>query len=125
MFQPTRRAKRVKVLIVDQSEDNQEVLAAALAARGVEALAAADAAEGLRLVSESAPDLIVLDVESLPDQAAGGDDAFETAARGFGQRLILLSGVRRETDRFGGGSVVAKPYHYGPLIRTIEGLLKK
>ena len=121
-----RRPKTVdpKVLIVDPSTDNQEVLCAALASRGMEALAALDLTEGLRQLSEADPDLIVLDVESIPEGSLQSSE-FETATQRFGHRLIALGAIRRQSDRFGGGSFVAKPYHYAPLIRTIEGLLAR
>lgn len=124
MITSVRESDPLRVLIVDRSIENQEVLSAALSSRGVQALLATDAAQGLEHVSRSAPDCMVLDVESIPEHAEGSA-ALASAARDFGERLIVLGAVRRQGDRFGGGSFVAKPYHYGPLIRTIEALLEQ
>jgi CheY-like chemotaxis protein len=112
----------LRVLILDQSADTQAVLSAALAQRGVEALLATDAAEGLQHMSQSAPDCIVLDVDSIPEHARQASD-FALATREFGQRMIVLGTLRKQRDRFAEGSFVSKPYHYAPLIRTIEALL--
>jgi hypothetical protein len=37
--------------------------------------------------------------------------------------LLLLGNARRTRQVFPAGQFVAKPYHYGPLIRKIEQLL--
>ena len=37
--------------------------------------------------------------------------------------LVVLATARRQADRLPSGEFVAKPYHYGPLIRRIEELL--
>jgi DNA-binding response OmpR family regulator len=50
-------------LVVDRSEDTQEVLQAALERPGVRILAANRAQRGLELARQHRPDLIVLDVE--------------------------------------------------------------
>ena len=57
------------VLIVDSSEETQEVLRTALERRGMRILAANRAGPGLELAQEHHPDLIVLDLE-VEDQNA-------------------------------------------------------
>ena len=52
-----------KVLIVDRSEENQEVLRTALERRGLRILAASRARQGMDLARAYRPDLIVLDLE--------------------------------------------------------------
>lgn len=51
-----------KILIVDDHEDNVELLRARLEARGYGTIAAADGEQALRLVEETHPDLVLLDV---------------------------------------------------------------
>ena len=69
------------------------------------------------------PDLIVLDLEwtaAEPETPA----PFAVQSRMDRAPLVLLGSVRRPTSPPAtGGEFVAKPYHYGPLIRKIEELL--
>jgi len=61
------------LLIVDDEPDLAEVLAAILAAAGHTVRTARDGREGLRLVSERQPDLVLLDVESSSTGHLGRD----------------------------------------------------
>jgi CheY-like chemotaxis protein len=112
------------VLIVDESADNREVLRTALAKRGIETLEAKDAAEGLQLACDHKPDVIVLDLEEKGSDAALAGRRFAEAANGSGSQLIVLGKVRRGPV-FTGGHVIRKPYHFAPLVHTIERLTAK
>jgi PleD family two-component response regulator len=110
------------VLIVDSSEENREVLQTALQRRGLRILAASRACEGIELAREHHPDLIVLNLE-LDDTGPESVSApFAEHSRADGAPLVLLGSVRRHHPR-PDGEFVAKPYHYGPLVRKIEDLL--
>ena len=108
------------VLIVDRSEETREVLRCALQRSGASVLEADTAGDGLELARQHHPDLIVLDLEvdTMPD--AGLSDQFAAQSQADASSLIVLGTARRTT---GPGEFIAKPYHYGPLIRKIEGLL--
>jgi CheY-like chemotaxis protein len=109
------------VLIVDSSAENREVLRTVLERRGLTTLEANDAQAGAELAREHHPDVIVLDAEA---DHAGGDEwqgRFSAEATGHDSQLIVLGKVRRQPV-FAGGHVIAKPYHYAPLIHTIERL---
>ena len=114
---------RRSVLIVDESEETRAVLRAALEQRGADILEASRAEQGLALAQQHHPDVIVLDLEidsaSHPQIAAG----FTSEADTQHTPLVLLGSARRERRSFPTGQFVAKPYHYGPLIRRIEQLL--
>ncbi len=112
-----------RVLIVDRSDDVREVLSTVLKRRGVETFEACDARAGLDLAREVQPQVIVLDLEA--------DDATDSDVRsGYSDEvdqqhgyLVLLGNVRgHQTPR---AATVSKPYHYGPLIRTIEELVAR
>jgi DNA-binding response OmpR family regulator len=113
------------VLIVDQSEETREVLQTALERRGVQTLATGRARKGLELARQHQPDLVVLDLE-VDDMPA---QDFAISAMGEGQegqhepRFVLLGSLRRQGSQVPGGEFVAKPYHYGLLLRRIEELL--
>ena len=115
------------VLIVDPSEETREVLQTALERRGVRILATGQVKRGRELAQRHRPDLIVLDVES--SCGAGVPPAFFGAGESPAPqnqcqpRVVLLGTFRRQGEVFPGGEFVAKPYHYGALIRRIEELL--
>ena len=119
------------VLIVDRSEETREVLQTVLERRGVRTLAADRAKTGLELAQRHRPDLIVVDLELedmpvgqafLPAQWQTGKSAPPCDSQ-YQPQLILLGSLRGWRSRAGEGEFVAKPYHYGPLIRKIEELL--
>ncbi len=113
---------RHSVLIVDQSDETREVLRTALERRGMEILEASRAEQGLELARRHTPDLIVLDLE-METASEGLPAGFEAASSSGRTPMVLLGSARRD-----GGAphrqYVSKPYHYGPLIRRIEELLR-
>jgi CheY-like chemotaxis protein len=111
------------VLIVDSSADNREVLRTALVRRGIETIEAAAAEEGLELARARHPDVIVLDLEAERRDAAAVREQFAAEASDQESRLIVLGKIRRGPT-FTGGHVISKPYHFAPLIHTIEQLAK-
>jgi CheY-like chemotaxis protein len=114
------------VLIVDQSEETREVLQTALERLGMHTLSAGRAERGLELARRHQPDLVVLDLEmdDMPADGFGSHDANETPESQYEPRLVLLGSLRRQGNHLPGGEFVAKPYHYGLLIRKIEELLE-
>ncbi len=121
------------VLIVDPSDETREVLQTALERRGVRIFSAGRAKQGLELARNHHPDLIVLDLELDFDGVENGDvedgspenrpNPFADPSRIDRPHLVMLGTVRRDTVDLPEGEFVAKPYHYGPLIRRIEELL--
>lgn len=111
------------VLIVDGSEENREVLRAALERRGCTIFAASRAERGLELARRHHPDVIVLDLEvdtKSPEELCA---PFARESEAQAARLVILGSVRRCEGAFPAGEFVSKPYHYGPLVRRIEQLL--
>jgi len=113
-----------RVLIVDQSEESREVLQTALSRRGLRAYATGAADQGLALAERYHPDLVVLDLDI--DETAADTLSGPLGGKGRNEPvpIVLLGGVRRDFARFPTGEFIAKPYHYGPLIRRIEELLE-
>ncbi len=107
------------VLIVDRSEETREVLKTALERRGLRTFAASRGGRGLELARRHHPDLIVLDLE-LDDS---DPETFAEQSRADKAPLVVLGSVRREPLGISEAEFVAKPYHYGPLVRRIEELL--
>ena len=112
-----------RVLIVDASRESREVLRMLLELRGATTVEADDPHEALQLTHSVQPDLILLDVDS--DHTATGDptkDLREAANRSH-TPIVILGKLRQLHGQLETGQFVAKPYHYGPLIRKIDRLL--
>lgn len=110
------------VLIVDPSAENREVLRTVLARRGL-LIYEADAAEaGIELAREHHPDVIVLDLEEA--DPATLRERFNANSHDHPAELIVLGKIRRG-PQFAGGHVISKPYHFAPLVHTIQQLAAK
>ena len=119
------------VLIVDRSAESRDVLRTILENRGVNILEAKQGAEGLELLREQHPSVVVLDLEVDGDDLAGLRGAFEDESRRNESSLVMLGRVKGANRPEHGDNpsaarhIIEKPYHYGPLIRTIELLLQQ
>lgn len=108
------------VLIVDRSIEAREVLRTLLERRGMRILETSEAREGLRLLCDERPRLVVLDSECLERADRDVEAALATATRQSDTALVLLGKLTKGCQADLADAVVPKPYHYGPLIRTIE-----
>ena len=109
------------VLIVDESDDAREVLRTILARRGVRIFEAREERTGVAIARSQRPSVIVVDVDASPNDLTVCDELAEQADIDR-TSVVLLGSIRRwkgTTPR----EIVRKPYHFGPLIRKIEGLL--
>jgi len=122
-----RRAPRV--LIVDDSEDSREVLRLRFGATGYETTCASDGAEALKLVADSPPDVIVLDV-MMPRV-----DGHEVARRIKGDRTLpfipiimqtALDEVERKVEGLSAGAddYVTKPVEFAELEARVRSMLR-
>lgn len=117
-------ASRHRVLIVDRSEDAREVLRAALERRGIEILEATGARQGAELACRHHPDVIVLDLDT---DAADDEQVrrqFDAASRDHATSLVVLGRAQRSAPPWPRERILPKPYHFAPLVRTIEQLLE-
>jgi CheY-like chemotaxis protein len=108
------------VLLVEPSGESREVLATALKLRGLRIFEANEPHRGLELAREQHPDVIVLDFDQPAiDEAlrVNLDRATRTPHAG----LIML-GQAPPNRKSSGECYFAKPFHYGPLVQTIERL---
>ena len=113
-----------RVVIVDESPDSREVLHTLLENRGVMSVEVSEPRAGLEMLHKYHPSVLVLDRDS-----AAGDVQLQvelqSAAREHETALVVLGKARGYLDCLPDGQVIAKPYHYGPLLRTIERLLAR
>lgn len=111
------------VLVVDPLEVTGEVLRTALLPLGVRVLSTSLADQGLALARTHSPDLVVLDFEAQPSRAIDSTEQLVCESRRCARPLIVLGKWRRPAGEATPGSVLAKPYHYGALIRKISEVL--
>ena len=114
-----------RVLIVDRSAENREVLRTVLQRSGCEIFEADRDTDGLALAKSCHPNLLVIDVDTVDPADALVCDGYGHQARLENASIVLLGRVSTGESHLPTSDVVAKPYHYGPLIRKIERLLRQ
>lgn len=111
------------VLLVESSPETREVLSIILQLRGLRIIEAEEPRRGLELAREEKPDVIVLDFDQhAVDESVQNEFAAETRQPYDG--LIVMGTIppNRESAK---NRFIAKPFHYGPLVQTIERLVGK
>jgi CheY-like chemotaxis protein len=115
------------LLIVDDDEDLREVLAAVLLSMNHTVRIARDGEEGLALVNERFPDLVLLDVE-MP-VLDGPSMAYRMLIGNLGKEkipIILLSGImdlHLVAAKVGTPYFLGKPYAFEALLPLLERAL--
>lgn len=112
------------VLIVDRCADNREVLRTVLERQGLRIYEAPEADEGVALARQHQPDVIVFDAEC--DASDDGQPTLRLDAEAAHQhsRLVILGRIRgSDCDQLKPSPAtqhIAKPYHFAPLVHTIQ-----
>jgi len=116
-------SESVRVLVVDDDGEVREALTDFLTARRFRVAEAADAATGVRMITEAAPDVILLDID-MP--GLSGTDALPTI-RALAPRasVIMVSGtadqeVARRALALGAFDFVVKPVNFEYLGQSVE-----
>jgi two-component system, OmpR family, KDP operon response regulator KdpE len=117
---------RQRILVVDDEPQIQRFMKISLVAEGFEYSAALNAAEGLRLVRDERPDLIILDL-GLPDRDGSW---LLSQLRVWSQTPVLVLTARDEEDEkvrllnAGANDYLSKPFGIKELIARIKVLLR-
>ncbi len=118
-----------KVLIVDHSNTQCEIIAELLQKSGISIDIATNGVEALEKVTSGRPDLVVLDI-IIPEmngyevcRKIKGDDQTKNIP------VVMCSTKSDEFDRYwgmknGADAYIAKPFHPNDLIGTIKQLLR-
>lgn len=116
-----------KILIIDDEQGIRNVLTSLLKERGFETASAADAAEGLKLLSSGFFNLIILDV-ILPDMMgtqlldkieSSSPDSEVVLITGHASLDTAILAVRKRTYDY-----IQKPFKLGQLLEAIDGALE-
>jgi two-component system KDP operon response regulator KdpE len=116
----------LRVLVVDDEPQIVRFLRPALEASGYEVLHAGAGREALRLIANSAPDIIVLDL-GLPDM--DGKEVLVEARKFTTAPILVLSARDRETEKIaaldlGADDYVEKPFAIGELLARLRTALR-
>ena len=125
----TEAPTTIRILIVDDHEDNVEVIRARLEAGGYQIESAADGVEALERVRESPPDLILLDV------MMQRIDGIEVARRIKADETLpfipiimqtALDTVQHKVEGLGAGAddYVTKPINFAELEARVKSMLR-
>ncbi len=117
-----------RLVVVEDDDSIRDLLGAGLRFAGYEVQTVANGAGALQLITDTRPDLVILDV-NLPDM-----DGFEVCRRlraaGDGVPVIFLT-ARRDTDDMragygqGGDDYVTKPFSLDELTFRIAAVLRR
>jgi two-component system, OmpR family, response regulator RegX3 len=123
----TGRARRTRILFVEDEPSISEPFSKALARAGFEPMTARTAREALALAERVEPDLVLLDL-NLPD-GDGRDVCRELRRRGE-VPIVMLTARGTETDRIvglelGADDYVVKPFSGGEVIARIRAVLRR
>jgi two-component system alkaline phosphatase synthesis response regulator PhoP len=116
------------VLIVEDDQSMAVALRDGFAYEGYDVAIAGDGAAGLRLATESSPDLIILDV-MLP-KMNGLDVCKRIRRNGSKVPIIMLTARGQEIDKVlglktGADDYVTKPFSFLELMARVEALLRR
>jgi CheY-like chemotaxis protein len=111
------------VLIVDRSADSREVLRTVLEKRGVQTWEASEPRRGAELAREHHPQVIVLDLDSGDAEQQEIRDQYQAESQDHDAYLVVIGRSVSYSQILPKDRILAKPYHYAPLVRTIEDLL--
>ena len=119
-----------KILLVEDSEMNRDMLARRLARRGYEVVIAVDGGQGVTLAQAEAPDLILMDM-NLP--VLDGSEATRQLKAAPATKSIpiialtahAMAGDREKALEAGCDDYDTKPIEFERLLGKIEALLKK
>lgn len=117
--------RRMKVLVVDDSERLRETLAAGLRAEGMAVETAADGVTALALMTDNAFDVVVLDI--IMPRVDGREVLAKTRSWHSKPRILVLSALDQITDRvealdLGADDYLVKPFAFEEVRARIQAL---
>ena len=116
------------VLVVEDDRAVREAVERALSFEGYDVLSARDGAEGLSVVLNDTPDVIVLDV-AMP-HIDGLEACRRIRARGISTPVLMLTARHEVTDRVAGldagaDDYLVKPFALEELLARLRALLRR
>jgi two-component system, OmpR family, phosphate regulon response regulator PhoB len=119
-----------RILVVEDEPDLRELLETALTSAGYESMAAGTGREGLRILREQQPDLVVLDL-MLPDMDGTDICRVLRSEPAISRTAIFIVSAKNDLldriDAFqqGADDYLVKPFSFRELLLRIQALLRR
>lgn len=115
------------ILIIDDEAQIRRLLHITLQSEGYQISEAATAKQGIQIVSQSTPDLVLLDL-GLPDQS--GQEVLKHLREWYSNPVIIVSVQNDERDIIsaldqGANDYIVKPFRTGELLARVRSALRK
>lgn len=119
---------RFVIGVVEDDESVRTSLAMNLELDGYQVVTAPDGEEGIRLVEQKSPDLLILDV--MMPKKDGLQTCKELRSKGVSTPIILLTARNQEVDRvlgldLGADDYLSKPFGMLELVARVKALLRR
>jgi len=118
--------KKKRILIIEDGEELLQVLIARIASAGYDAIGARDGHEGLAILKQQKPDLVVLDLV-LPGvsgedilHAIKGDEELSAMPVIVLTAQLITPRMEERLKRYAGIELISKPYEPAALIKCLE-----
>lgn len=123
-------ARGMRVLLVEDEADLARALVAVLAQERYQVAWAGTPHEALELISDTEPDLLILDVMFPEDEDGGFHLAASLRAAGLDAPILFLTARDDIDDRvrgldLGGDDYLAKPFEISELLARVRALLRR
>jgi len=115
---------KARVLIVDASRESRGILRTLLDRQGTDILETAQIQAATAIADREKPDLIVCDADADLSPSREATRNLAVLASRNAIPIVVLGTIHRDFGHLTTEDLVAKPYHYAPLIRKIEKLLQ-
>lgn len=119
-----------RILVVDDEPEIHTVLGKLLTKEGYSVASAYNAEEAYAAVSNSRPDLVILDIMMPKTSGIEVCNKFKSDAATRDMLVLIVSARDAQSDRIeglthGADDYVSKPFHLKSLVRKIEHMLMK
>lgn len=119
-----------KVVVIDDDVQCNQLVCRFLKNSGYEVSSASNGAEGLKMIREEIPDLVITDL-FMPEQD-GLETILELRRTNQKTRILAMSGGSTKmnmvdmldiAETFGADSIMAKPFHLETFLEKVKELL--
>ncbi len=119
-----------KVLVVEDSLTQREMISTLLKKIGLKVTVACDGVEAMEQIQASCPDLVVLDIIMPRMNGYEVCRKIKSDSKTKNLAVVMCSAKKEEFDRYwgmkqGADAYIAKPFHPQELLGTVKHLLRE